>query len=99
MASHKKDFDKDYIFNLIMPTGPRPPQDLEPEQIPKVPPVQDSLSILKERISQAATAPAVQLPPIKELVLVNLMEQLVADRLDAAFDKFKCCRCDKCRRG
>ncbi len=96
MASHKKDFDKDYIFNLIMPTDPEPAEDLEPEQIPKEnPAVQDSLSVLKERISQAAT---VQLRPAKELVLVNLMEQLVIDRLDAAFDKFNCCRCDKCRR-
>ena len=39
-----------------------------------------------------------QLRPAREQVLVNLAEQLVADRLDAVFDKFNCCRCDKCRR-
>ncbi len=101
MASRKKDFDKDYIFNLIMPTGPSPVQDLEPtepEDKTEDFPVQDSLSVLKDRISQVSSISAVQLHPAKELVLVNLMERLVIDRLDTAFDKFNCCRCDKCRR-
>lgn len=26
------------------------------------------------------------------------MENLVAERLDAAFEKFNCCRCDKCKK-
>ena len=61
------------------------------------PAVQDSLSLLREKLSQPVAAP-VQLRQAKELVLVNLVEQLVADRLDAVFEKFNCCRCDKCRR-
>ena len=92
MAS-KKGFDKEYIFNLIMPTAPGE-EELEPEEQPAAPPqpqepeeeqqpaAQDSLSLLREKLSQP----------------VDLMEQLVADRLDAVFEKFNCCRCDKCRR-
>ena len=107
MASKKGD-DKEHIFNPIMPTAPgeeepeleeqpaAPPQPQEPEE-EQQPAVQDSLSLLREKLSQPVAAP-VQLRQAKELVLVNLVEQLVADRLDAVFEKFNCCRCDKCRR-
>ena len=89
MAS-KKGFDKEYIFNLIMPTAPGE-EELEPEEQPAAPPqpqepeeeqqpaAQDSLSLLREKLSQPVAAP-VQLRQAKELVLVNLVEQLVADR-------------------
>lgn len=104
MAAHKE-FDKEYIFNLIMPTaaedqtaGPDPAPEPEPQKTPPPEPeAQDSLSLLREKLSQAAPAP-VQLRPARERMLVNLAEQLVADRLDAVFEKFNCCRCDKCRR-
>ena len=99
----QKEFDKEYIFNLIMPTASGeqteaadPVPAPEPEA-PKAAASPDSLSLLREKLSQAAPAP-VQLRPAREQVLVNLAEQLVADRLDAVFDKFNCCRCDKCRR-
>lgn len=85
-----------------MPSDPTPADDTHkgieqqaPESVES--PARDSLSLLHERISQAPTT-AVKLRPAKELVLVNLMEQLVADRLDEVFSKFNCCRCDKCRR-
>lgn len=108
----QKGIDKEYIFNLIMPTAAEeeeelemlaeeepvspsaaPPEPLEDDPDPEV---RDSLSLLREKLSQPL--PAVSLRPAKNLVVVNLVEQLVADRLDAAFDKFNCCRCDKCRR-
>lgn len=109
MAS-KKGFDKEYIFNLIMPTGPgeepqereqepeqpAPAQPLREEDAPQPQP-QDSLSLLREKLNQPAVAAPVQLRSAKNLVLVNLVEQLVADRLDGVFEKFNCCRCDKCR--
>lgn len=106
MAAHKE-FDKEYIFNLIMPTAaedqtaepdPAPAGEPEPAQAPpREPESPDSLSLLREKLSQAAPAP-VQLRPAQQRMLVNLVEQLVADRLDAVFEKFNCCRCDKCRR-
>ena len=102
----QKEFDKEYIFNLIMPTAsgeqteaadPVPaPEPEAPKAAPQEAESPDSLSLLREKLSQPA-AP-VQLRPSRELVLVNLVEQLVADRLDAVFEKFNCCRCDKCRR-
>ena len=104
MAS-PKGFDKEYIFNLIMPSAsepeteaeetepepsPQPKAEPEPEEAP------DSLSLLREQLNRPGS-PVTQLRPGKNLVLVNLAEQLVADRLEAVFEKFNCCRCDKCR--
>lgn len=100
MAS-AKGFDKEYIFNLIMPTSQEPVEE-EPEEAPEQPEPEapeeapDSLAALREQINRPIS-PVTQLRPAKSLVLVNLAEQLVADRLDAVFEKFKCCRCDKCR--
>lgn len=95
-----KGFDKEYIFNLIMPTAPEPAE--EPEEAPAQPEpeapeeAEDALAALREQINRPVS-PVTQMRPAKSLVLVNLAEQLVADRLDAVFEKFNCCRCDKCR--
>ena len=105
MAASKKGFDKEYIFNLIMPTAgeEQPPEEEEeiPSPIPQEPVPEeepDSLALLRARVNQPTFSAAVQLPATKKnLVLVNLVEQLVADRLDSVFEKFNCCRCDKCR--
>ena len=103
----KQDFDKEYIFNLIMPSDPEPDAEdadndsdaLLPEPEPAQSQVRDSLSVLRERINQPAPShSAVPFRPANDLVLVNLMEQIVMERLDEAFEKFNCCRCDKCRR-
>lgn len=39
--------------------------------------------------------------PFKEennMVLVNLMEELVINKLDSTLDRFNCCKCDKCKK-
>lgn len=40
----------------------------------------------------------VRLKETEPACLVNLMERMVAEKLDAAFDKFHCCKCDKCKK-
>ncbi len=104
MAS-PKGFDKEYIFNLIMPSASEPETEAEetepepspqPEAEPEPEEAPDSLSLLREQLNRPGS-PVMQLRPGKNLVLVNLAEQLVADRLEAVFEKFNCCRCDKCR--
>lgn len=102
MAGQKPEFNKDYVFNLIMPSAPvqpqppveaapAPPQTAEPKPAEE----NDTLSLLRKRL---LTQPdGMHLGTPKEMVLVNLAEQLVADRLDAVFEKFNCCRCNKCK--
>ena len=110
MAS-PKGFDKEYIFSLIMPTTAEEAEEEEaPEEAAApaagggevqaelaAPEEPDSLSLLREKLNRPLVPSAVQLRPGRELVVVNLMEQLVTERLDAVFEKFNCCRCDKCR--
>lgn len=40
----------------------------------------------------------VRLKETEPACLINLMEHMVAEKLDAAFDKFHCCKCDKCKK-
>ncbi|MDK2812943.1 MAG: hypothetical protein PWQ08_198 [Clostridiales bacterium] len=102
MAGQKPQFNKDYVFNLIMPSAPvQPQQPTEPQPAQPVDteakPVEenDTLSLLRKRL--LAQPEGMRLGTPKEMVLVNLDEQLVADRLDAVFEKFNCCRCNKCK--
>lgn len=85
------------LYDLLMPTTEM--QDFTPYDAPTkpvVPQANSRLEDLRQRMS------GVTLPALTELsngvVLVNLTETLVADRLEAAFDKFNCCKCDKCKK-
>ena len=101
MAGQKPEFNKDYVFNLIMPSAPvqqpqAEPQPTQPADAQAKPAEEnDTLSLLRKRL--LAQPDAMRLSTPKEMVLVNLAEQLVADRLDAVFEKFNCCRCNKCK--
>lgn len=101
MAGQKPEFNKDYVFNLIMPSAPVQPPQAEPQPTPpasaeaKPAEENDTLSLLRKRL--LAQPDTMRLSTPKEMVLVNLAEQLVADRLDAVFEKFNCCRCNKCK--
>lgn len=80
-----------------MPTNSPAPSEAEPIG-PENPPddgLQDSLSLLKARLPEAQGT--VHLNPRKKPDLVNLTERLVVEKLDDAFEKFNCCKCDKCR--
>lgn len=48
--------------------------------------------------SQLFDDSGVRLQNQKKAVLVNIMEYLVIERLDAVFSKFNCCKCDKCKK-
>ena len=40
----------------------------------------------------------VRLRKKENTILVNIIEYLVTEKLDSAFAKFNCCKCDKCRK-
>lgn len=102
-----RDLNTERLYNLLMPSSdtqgsipynaaPEPEEESAPA--PALPGVQNErLDALRERMAGTAA-----LPPLAEdangLVLINLTEAMVAERLDAAFDKFNCCKCDRCRK-
>jgi competence protein ComFB len=144
VAKRKNELDKDYIYNLIMPSAaksnptapppeqpsappampvqqPAPPIPAAPEPRPamsdaatvitaapelQAPSVQpepetpgpDAISALKERLFSSKGTIDLTMRTRREYALVNLVELMVTERLDDAFEKFSCCRCDKCRK-
>lgn len=79
------------------PTAPTaetvaPPQPAAAE--PLVPPVASAAS---QPVSSAAAAFVSGNVPAQEGELINVMETLVEQRIDAAIEKFRCCNCEKCR--
>lgn len=109
----KQEFDKDYVFNLIMPSAavepkqpseePEPPSPEPQPEAPTSPQTQeeadfqDSIAELRSKLFLRQSEGVVIRQP-RRLILVNLMENLVVERLDQAFEKFNCCKCDKCRK-
>ena len=104
---HKKEknpeFDKDYIFNLIMPSsGNIEPPNLTPDANEAPSPVlnqddaiTDSLSELRAKLFASG---GLQVNESNGFVLINVMEHLVIEKLNDVFSKFRCCRCDKCKK-
>ena len=69
-----------------------------PEDLPAAPaPSAAARTPAPEGAGLSALGSGVKVRPARELMLVNLNERLVADRLDEVFEKFRCCRCDRCR--
>lgn len=95
MTKDKREIDKEIMFNKIMPSSLRT----------------DSAAVKQSFTAQETSSeqPAVTNPQLfgdggvnlqnrQKPILVNIMEYLVIDRLDAVFEKFNCCKCDKCKK-
>lgn len=95
MTKDKREIDKEIMFNKIMPSS------LRSDSAAAKPP----LSVQETTTEQPGAANSqlfgdggVNLQNQQKPILVNIMEYLVIDRLDAVFDKFNCCKCDKCKK-
>lgn len=97
-ARSRSEIDKDIMYSKIMPTGltdlyrapdPETSEDGETPAPASAPPV-PSEGILRRG--------GIQVHEKNSAAVINLMELLVTEKLDAAFDKFNCCKCNKCRK-
>lgn len=99
MAKTTGELNTERLYNLLMPSSDAPesvPYSAPAEEAPVAAPQNDKLDELRQRMMTAVVPTLGQ--PGEETVLVNLTEAMVADRLDPAFDKFNCCKCDRCRK-
>lgn len=99
MAKNMNDLSTQRLYDLLMPSTEAPemlPYDAPAEEEPDMTISNEKLEALRQRMTTAASSALAD--PREGIVLVNLTEALVADRLDAAFDKFNCCKCDRCRK-
>lgn len=109
MGTSRKEIDKETMYKKIMPSSyklQRSAENPEPDKISEVamPPIQTPVfsqplsGIPLPRKPAPPLDMGVQIKPANSTVLVNIMERLVIDKLDAAFSKFNCCKCDRCRK-
>ena len=94
----RKELDKDLMYSKLMPSIPRTEEPEQSEAAYMSPPEPDSgsLSLLRSKLFGDQERP----DPMddRQTVLVNIVEDAVVERLDDAFSKFNCCRCDRCRK-
>ncbi|MFZ2538675.1 MAG: late competence development ComFB family protein, partial [Oscillospiraceae bacterium] len=94
MAKTRKDIDKDSMFQKIMPSAD----------------ITNKKSIIAEKInSEEAVSTkqtdmqyiidhAIALPQKNQAFIINIIEKAVSDNLDSVLDRFKCCKCDRCKK-
>lgn len=95
MARNKREIDKEIMFNKIMPTSLLAASDasekvVSPAEVSEQTPVKTNPQFIGDS--------GVQLQKKEHTILVNIMEYLVTEKLDSAFAKFNCCKCDKCKK-
>ena len=109
MAKTKNEIDKESMFNKIMPSN-LINKNKEANQAPmaEIEPSPSQQSQISQKQSENATVKSTadllssgdkknSFVKRKTTIMVNVMEELVASKLDMAFNKFNCCKCDKCR--
>ncbi len=97
MAKSKKELDKDVMYAKLMPSGP-PASTESGEQSSLLPFASESEEQKVELLHAQLFGNPNAFQDANTPQLVNLMEDLIVERLDEAFTKFKCCRCDRCRK-
>lgn len=107
MAKTKKEIDKDVMYAKLMPSSARyddfdriDEEPAVPEEPDTPPSVQEDSGLAQLRNKLFGTQPTQAMFSCggeHSVRLINLMENLIVERLDDAFSKFNCCRCDRCR--
>lgn len=103
MAKGKPEIDKEAMFRKIMPSSFSAPaeQPAARTELPSAPAsvsAPQTVGIAVQSGPAALVGGGVQIRKAGARILVNIMEYLVIDKLDEAYEKFNnCCKCDKCR--
>ena len=101
----KCEFDKESMYNKIMPTARKMMEAEESEEaIPEIleehqkavseAPMRSLTEVPKKEVYSTSGIQITQ--PEKKTLLINLTEYAVNRRMGEAFAKFKSCRCDRC---
>lgn len=100
----KLEIDRELLYQKIMPSASMGEEgvDLPGWEEPPIPAAQTAATPVNTTPAAVSTPQrpgetAVTRKEKDRTVLINLMEKLVLEKLDAAFSKFNCCKCDRCR--
>lgn len=107
MAKSKKEIDKDLMYKKLMPSAVRtklspqesPDTETEPEQAPgmreELPAAEEPFNPHRPIIRREVDLSFMENQPT---VVVNAMENAVLEKLDSVLARFKCCKCDRCKK-
>ena len=97
MAKIKKTFDRESMYKKIMPTNLK--KEVEIVQSKEVEIKEDTSE--KNKTKETTIFQNKELNLIREekneVILYNVTEKLVLNKLDATLRKMNCCRCDRCK--
>ncbi|NYB72576.1 late competence development ComFB family protein [Sedimentibacter hydroxybenzoicus DSM 7310] len=95
MAKIKKTFDRELMYNKIMPTN------LKRDEIEQNEANESATIVTENDNSTEVIFQNKELNLIRdeknEVILYNVTEKLVLDKLEATLKKMNCCRCDRCK--
>ena len=98
MPRTRKEIDKEAMFNKIMPSAKLPLSESSARTPAPARETSSQISGIGAKKSVLDPNKEVRLTETDSSSLVNLMEQMVATKLDDAITKFHCCKCDKCKK-
>ena len=103
MAKTKKEIDKELMYKKLMPSSPKSAKSTAQDDTQEPPSyMQNVHTEVEESFNQHHTVVRreVGVPAMdaQSTVLVNAMEAIVLEKLDSALAKFKCCKCDRCKK-
>lgn len=100
MAKNRTEIDKELMYRKIMPTSAGKPVEKPEQQSTEEAAESQPLFPTASGMARAIRRPTVPLPfrEEQEMVLTNLMEELVMERLDTTLVRFNCCKCNRCKK-
>ncbi len=105
MARTKKEIDKDLMYKKLMPSAVKTKLTAQEES--------EEAAVPNAQVPEEAVQtqePLNQHPPVlrreigvpfmdaQQTVLVNAMESVVLEKLESVLSRFKCCKCDRCKK-
>jgi len=100
MAKIKKTFDRELMYKKIMPSNLK--KDTEQPEEESITQNSDKKHFAENNVPREASIfQNKELNLIREekseVILYNVIEKLVLNKLDATLKKMNCCRCDRCK--
>ena len=103
MASTKKEIDKELMYKKLMPTNPRSLkitipelEETTPPPAPTPTPAPDPQPLKHQ--TQLHRQIGIPILDTQKTILVNTTESIVTEKLDSVLARFKCCKCDRCKK-
>ncbi|MCR4925531.1 MAG: late competence development ComFB family protein [Clostridiales bacterium] len=101
MAKSKNEIDKELMYKKLMPSAGKFGAESEPIHI-EDDDIKAATELLDKPLVHHATAVSrqtgVPFMDNQPTILVNVMENIVLEKLESVLSRFKCCKCDRCKK-